>query len=63
MLTRTAVRKLNPRQVHRRVIDFPITLESRSQLLLGRCSRQLRKICAVVNIVYSGAERMFIPKH
>jgi hypothetical protein len=28
--------------------------------LLGRCSQQLRKSCAGVNMVYSQAERVFI---
>jgi hypothetical protein len=32
-------------------------------LLLGRWSRQLRKNCARVNMVYSRAERMFIFEH
>jgi hypothetical protein len=36
-----------------------MTLESSSPLLLGRCSRQLRKSCADANM-HSRAERMFI---
>jgi hypothetical protein len=40
-----------------------VTLESRSSLLLGRCSRQLRKGCAGANMVYSRAERVFILEH
>jgi hypothetical protein len=31
----------------------PVTPESRPHLLLGRCSRQLRKSCARVHMVYS----------
>jgi hypothetical protein len=34
-----------------------------SPLLLGRCSRQLRKSCAFANMVYSRAERVFILEH
>jgi hypothetical protein len=48
------------------VIDFlntPVTLESRSPWFLGRCSRQLRKICAGANVMYSQAERVFIFEH
>jgi hypothetical protein len=41
----------------------PVTLESRSPFLLGRCSRQLRKSCACANTVYSRAERVFTHKH
>jgi hypothetical protein len=36
-----------------------MTLESRSSLLLGRCSRQLLKSCAAANMVYSRAEHYF----
>jgi hypothetical protein len=38
-------------------------LESRLTLLLGRCSRQLRKSCAGANMVHSRAERVFILEH
>jgi hypothetical protein len=41
----------------------PVTLESRSPLSLGNCSRQLRKSCAGANMVYSRAERVFILEH
>jgi hypothetical protein len=41
----------------------PVTLVSRSPLLQGRCSRQLRKSCASANMVYSRVERMFILEH
>jgi hypothetical protein len=37
-----------------------MTLELRSLRLLGRCSHQLLKNCARVNMVYSRAERVFI---
>jgi hypothetical protein len=40
-----------------------VILESRSLLLLGRCLRQLRKICAGADIVHSNAERVFIFEH
>jgi hypothetical protein len=40
-----------------------VTLESRSPLLLGRCSRQLRKSYAAANVVYSRTERVFIFEH
>jgi hypothetical protein len=45
------------------VWNSPRTLESRSSLLLGRSSRQLRKICADANMEYSRAERVFILEH
>jgi hypothetical protein len=38
----------------------PVTLESRSPWLLGRCSSQPRKSFAGANMVYSRAERAFI---
>jgi hypothetical protein len=60
--SRTEVQKWN----RKRVIDSPstpVTLESRSPWLLGRCSRQLRKRCARANMVYSRAERVFILEH
>jgi hypothetical protein len=38
----------------------PVTLQSRSPLLLGRWSRHLRKRCAGANMVYSRAECVFI---
>jgi hypothetical protein len=41
----------------------PVTLESGSPWLLGRCLRQLRKSCAGANMVYSLAERVFILEH
>jgi hypothetical protein len=41
----------------------PVTLESRSPLLLGRCSLQLCKSCAGANMVCSLAERVFILEH
>jgi hypothetical protein len=41
----------------------PVTQESRSSLLLGRCLRQLRKSCAGADVVYSQAERVFILEH
>jgi hypothetical protein len=40
-----------------------MTPETKSPLLLGRCSRQLRKSCAVANMMYSRAERVFILEH
>jgi hypothetical protein len=49
-----------------REIDFfniPITFESRSPLLLGRCSRQLRESCSGANMVYLQAERAIILEH
>jgi hypothetical protein len=61
-----SAQKLYHKQVHPRVIDSPnltVTLESRSPLLLGRCSRQLRKSCAGANMMYSRAERVFILEH
>jgi hypothetical protein len=54
-------RKSNQKQVHPRVINsssLPVTLESSSSWLIGRCSRQLRKSCAGANVVYS--EALFI---
>jgi hypothetical protein len=41
----------------------PVTLESRSRFLLGRCSRQLHNICTDGNMVHSRAERVFVLKH
>jgi hypothetical protein len=41
----------------------PMTLDSRSPLLLGRCSSQLLRSCAGANIVYSRTERVFILEH
>jgi hypothetical protein len=38
----------------------PVTLESRSPWLLGRCSPQLRKSCAGANVVHSRVECLFI---
>jgi hypothetical protein len=63
--SRTTVEKWNQKQVHPRVIQSPnpVTLDSRSPLLLGRCSRQLRQSCAGANMVYSRAERVYILKH
>jgi hypothetical protein len=40
-----------------------VTPESRSPLLLGRCSRHLRKSCAGANMAYSRVERVFIFEH
>jgi hypothetical protein len=60
------MQKLNQKQVHLRVINSPnspVTLESRSPLLLGRCSRQLRKSCAGANMVYSGTKRVIVLEH
>jgi hypothetical protein len=56
------VQKCDQKQVHPppRVIDsrnLPVTLESRSLWLLGRCSLQLSKSCAGA---YPRAERVFI---
>jgi hypothetical protein len=42
---------------------FPVTLESRSLSLLGRCSRQLRRSCADANMVYSRAEHVLVLEH
>jgi hypothetical protein len=39
---------------------FTITLESRSRSLLGRCWRQLREICAHVNMAHSRVEHVFV---
>jgi hypothetical protein len=41
----------------------PVTLESRSPWLLGRCSRQLRKSSAGAKMVYSRAGCVFIIEH
>jgi hypothetical protein len=41
----------------------PVTLESRSPWLLGRCSRHLRKSLVGANVVYSPAESVFILGH
>jgi hypothetical protein len=43
--------------------SLPLTFKSRSPWLLGRSSRQLRKICADANMVYSRGERVFTPEH
>jgi hypothetical protein len=43
--------------------NLPVTLESRSPLILGLCSRQLRKSCSDANMEYSRAERVFILEH
>jgi hypothetical protein len=40
-----------------------VTFESIAPCLIGRCSRQLRKNCVGVNMVYSRTESVFIPKH
>jgi hypothetical protein len=40
-----------------------MTLESRSPLLLGHCSRQLHKSCTGADMVYSRAECVFILEH
>jgi hypothetical protein len=40
-----------------------VTLDWRSPWLLGRPSRQLRRICADAIMVYSRAERVFILEH
>jgi hypothetical protein len=45
------------------VIDFPVTLESRSHWLLGRCSRRLRRSRAGANVVRSRARRVTVPEH
>jgi hypothetical protein len=68
--------KRNPKQLHtseRKLEaveppcdDLPtylVTLKSKSPLLLGRCSRQLRKSCAATNMMHSGADRdMWVPR-
>jgi hypothetical protein len=41
----------------------PVTVESRSLLLLGRCSRQLRESCVGAIMAYARAERLFILEH
>jgi hypothetical protein len=41
----------------------PVTLESRSPLLPGRCSRQLRKSCGGANMVCSRAEHVLLLEH
>jgi hypothetical protein len=41
----------------------PVTLQSRSRWLLGRCSRQSLKSYAGANMVYSRAECVFILEH
>jgi RNase P subunit RPR2 len=54
----TTVQQWN--RIHRAVTlspKLPATLESRSLLLLGRSSRQLRKSCTGANTVYSQADR------
>jgi hypothetical protein len=38
----------------------PVTVESRSSLLLGRCSHQLRRSCVCANISCSRAEHVFV---
>jgi hypothetical protein len=40
--------------------SYPVTLESRSPWLLGRCIRQLCNSCASANMVYSRAECVII---
>jgi hypothetical protein len=48
------------------VVDFPtssVTLKSISLLLLGRCSSQLCRSRADLNMVCSRAERVFILEH
>jgi hypothetical protein len=40
-----------------------LTMESRSPLLLGRCSHHLCKSCTGANMVYSRADRVFIIEH
>jgi hypothetical protein len=46
-----------------RLSQPPLTLESRSLWLLGRCSRQLCKSCAGADMVYSQVECVFILRH
>jgi hypothetical protein len=43
--------------------NLPVTFESRTPWLLGRCSRLLRRSPAGANMVYSRAERVFILEH
>jgi hypothetical protein len=46
-----------------RVIDLPDLSRDTGVMVtpvIGRCSRQLCKSCAVANVVYSRAERVFI---
>jgi hypothetical protein len=66
--SRIAVKKMasesGPSPCNRLSQPPPVTLKSRSSwLLLGRCSRQLRKSCAGANMVYSRAERVLILQH
>jgi hypothetical protein len=61
-IIRNTVQKLNrsrPTPVSS-LLTFLVILESRSPLLLGRCSRQLRKRCAGAYMVYSRVERRCI---
>jgi hypothetical protein len=37
--------------------------ESNLPWFLGRCSQEVRKICAMANMVYSRAEHVFILEH
>jgi hypothetical protein len=65
--SRTTVQKQNQRQIHTSVTvtgspDPPVTLESKSQLLLGLYSHQLRKTCVGANTMYSRVEPLFIPQ-
>jgi hypothetical protein len=59
-------KKLNQNQINRRVMSLnllPWHLGSNLLWLQGRCSRQLRRSCSSANMVYSGAESVFILEH
>lgn len=51
------------KQYFAREVMVPVTLESKSLSLLGRCLLQLLKICEISSVVYSRAEHVFILQH
>jgi hypothetical protein len=57
--SRTTVEKWSHKQVHFRITDTWVKVT----LVLDRCSSQLRKSCAVANMVYSRAECIFILRY